>query len=124
MLAPVVFPTVFGHTWHLIVPITRDLTPFMIMAFVASPCSRVLIAVEHTGIKMGADVVRLIGAPLTIMIASSAQVPFLRAIVWLGSFLAIAYALYFVAEYFSALTVAKRPKALRALPPPSEIRCL
>ncbi len=121
MLAPTLFPLVFGHKWHLIVPITRALTPFMIMAFVASPCSRVLIAVRHTGVKMVSDVTRLIGAPLTIVLSSQLRMPFETAIFWLGMFLTAAYALYFAAEYLSAVYIGKRGKAPDIFPPANDI---
>lgn len=123
-LAPSVFPVIFGHKWQLIVPITRALTLFNITAFVASPCSRVLIAVKHTGIKIVCDVMRLIGAPLIIVLASRAHTPFERAINWLGAFLAVAYTFYFMAEYFSALSVAKRPRKADIVPPGNEISYL
>lgn len=106
-LAPIVLPVIFGSKWTLIVPIARALTPFMIMALVASPCSRVLLAVRRTDVKMTADVVRMLVAPTTIILASHAHLPFVSAIGYFGIAMTGAYALYFVAEYVSAVLVSR-----------------
>lgn len=113
VLAPWLLPRIFGSQWHETVQVTRGLTPFMIMAFVASPCSRVLVAVRQTGIKMAADVLRLLVAPATILLAQRSTAPFAQAILWFGLAMAGAYALYFGGQYYSAVRVSRRtPGAL------------
>jgi O-antigen/teichoic acid export membrane protein len=107
-LGPLVLPLVFGRQWALIVPIARSLIPFMIAAMVASPCSRVLVAVRETGIKMAADVLRLVVAPLTLFVAAHSKLSFGEAIHWLGIVLALAYGIYFATEYALAIRVARR----------------
>jgi O-antigen/teichoic acid export membrane protein len=119
-LAPFVLPLAFGKKWTLIVSIARALTPFMIVALVASPCSRVLVAVRQTGVKMVCDVMRLIVAPTTILIASRAQLPFTRAISWFGIVMSAAYVVYFGAQYVAALRVARRSAPTIIVLPPSE----
>jgi len=118
-LAPIVLPVVFGAKWTLIVPIARALTPFMIMALVASPCSRVLLAVQRTDVKMAADVLRMLVAPTTIILASRAHLSFNSAIGRFGIAMTGAYALYFVAEYVSAVLVSKAGRPIGIDEPPA-----
>jgi O-antigen/teichoic acid export membrane protein len=106
-LAPLVLPLFFGHQWTYIVPIARALTPFMIVAIVASPCSRVLIAVRQTNIKIIADAMRLVMAPAAIWLAARSQLGFTVAIQWLGGVLTVAYVLYFCAQYVAAVRVGR-----------------
>lgn len=107
-LGPLVLPIVFGQKWTWIVTIARALTPFMIMALVASPCSRVLIAVRQTGVKVLADVLRLAVAPLAILIAARMRMPFGDAIQWFGGVMTVLYAIYFGVQYMAALRVSRR----------------
>jgi O-antigen/teichoic acid export membrane protein len=93
-LSPLVFPALFGPKWKLIVPIAQAMTPFMIVAFVASPCSRLLLVVNRPGLKIISDVVRLVGTPCMIAAAASLHLSFLSAMWALAWFLAAAYGLY------------------------------
>lgn len=99
--APHVLPLVLGQKWPLAAPIAQALTPFMIVAFVASPCSRLLAAVGKPQLKVWSDGLRLVGVPLIIHTCGTRGVPFLDAMGYLSWFLAAAYLLYFAMTLFA-----------------------
>jgi O-antigen/teichoic acid export membrane protein len=115
-LSPLVFPALFGPKWKLIVPIAQAMTPFMIVAFVASPCSRLLLVVNRTGLKIISDAVRLVGTPCMIAVASSLHLSFLSAMWVLAWFLAAAYGLYLaltlLAVRWATSTISARSSAI------------
>ena len=100
-LAPHVLPILFGPRWVLNVHIAQAMTPFMIVAFVASPCSRLLIVLNRTGLKVLSDVVRLIGTPAVIWLATLLELPFTSAIWLLTCFLAVAYSFYMALTFLA-----------------------
>jgi O-antigen/teichoic acid export membrane protein len=102
-LAPLVLPRVLGPDWPLAAPIAQAMTPFMIVAFVASPCSRLLTAVNKPQLKVWSDMLRLVGTPLLIHGCSTRGVPFPDTMWYLSWFLAVAYLLYFGMTYFAVL---------------------
>lgn len=91
-----IFPMLFGVEWILIVPIAQAMTPFMIVAFVASPCSRLLLVLDRTELKVVSDMFRLIGAPAMLAIATMNNLSFISGIWLLTWFLAAAYGFYFL----------------------------
>lgn len=108
VLAPVVFPVVFGAEWKLIALIAQAMTPFMIVAFVASPCARMLFAVGRTGWKALSDLIRLLGTPAVMIAATRSDLPFETAIWVLTWFLAAAYAVYFGLTYHATVKASRR----------------
>ena len=106
-LAPYVFPILFGARWTLIAPIAQAMTPFMIVAFFASPCSRLLLVLERPNLKVVSDVLRLVGTLVVLAGASALGLPFERAMWALAWFLAFSYGVYFLLTYSAAATVAR-----------------
>lgn len=100
-LAPLVCPVIFGSKWPNIAPIARAMTPFMIVAFVASPCSRLLYVLGRTGWKAASDALRLAGTISVIAGAGIWHLNLLETIWALSWFLALAYAMYFALIYAS-----------------------
>lgn len=101
VLAPLVFPVALGPKWPLSASIVQALTPYMIVAFVASPCSRLLAAVNRPHLKIWSDGLRLAGVPLIIQNCGDHGVPFLEAMWYLSWFLAAAYLAYFALTLFA-----------------------
>lgn len=110
-LAPYVLPVLFGPKWVLNVPIAQAMTPFMIVAFAASPCSRLLVVLNRTGLKVLSDVIRFVGTPLVIVAATMLHLPFTSAIWLLTWFLAAAYAIYLALTF---LAVYQAPEVINA----------
>lgn len=102
VLAPYIFPKLFGTKWIYIVQIAQAMTPFMIIAFAASPCSRMLLVLRRTELKVVADLVRLIGTPLVLWVAYRMELQIMPAIWLLMWFLTFAYALYLALTIFAA----------------------
>jgi lipopolysaccharide exporter len=106
-LAPYIIPLLFGEKWTLATLITQSLTPLMIVSFVASPSSRLLLVVNRPNFKVISDIVRLIGTPAVIIIAKFINWPFLLAIWVMSCFLAMAYAFYFGLTWLAVYQVSK-----------------
>ena len=102
-VAPLLLPPIFGAKWPLVAEAVRALTPFIIVAFMASPCSRLLAAVNRPTLKVWSDALRLIGMPIVIYASHAAGKSFIEALQYLGWFLAVAYAFYFALTYFAVL---------------------
>ncbi|MBX3588578.1 MAG: oligosaccharide flippase family protein [Ramlibacter sp.] len=109
MLAPLVFPFVLGNSWDLAAHIAQAMTPFMIVAFVASPISRLLAAVNKPHLKVWSDVLRVLGVPLLIDTCARHAVPFMDAMMYLSWFLAVAYFIYFLVVYYAIHLDLKSP---------------
>ena len=103
-LAPIVLPWLLGSRWILSAQIAQALTPFMIIGFVASPCSRLLAVVNKPHLKIWSDSLRLAGTPLLIHACATRGVPFVDAMWYLSWFLAVAYLLYFSMTYLAVLS--------------------
>lgn len=101
LLAPRLLPVILGAKWPLAPSIVQAFTPFVIVAFVANPCSRLLTAVNKPQLKVWSDGLRLLGVPLLLRGCASYQVPFLRAMWYLSAFLAASYLLYFFLTYWA-----------------------
>lgn len=102
LLAPYVFPMLFGEKWTYIAQIAQAMTPFMIVAFAASPCSRLLLVLNRSELKVISDSVRLIGTPLVLWATHRMGLPIMPAVWSLMWFLAFAYALYLALTFFAA----------------------
>jgi O-antigen/teichoic acid export membrane protein len=99
LLAPFVFPSLLGAKWPYGAEIAMALTPFSIISFVASPCSRLLMVVNRPGLKVCSDAFRLAGVPITIYVCHSSGASFVTAVWALSWFLAVAYFVYFLVTY-------------------------
>jgi O-antigen/teichoic acid export membrane protein len=107
ILAPYVLPQYLGAKWPDVADAVRAFTPYALMAFVASPCSRLLSSVNRPSIKVISDCVRLVGMPIVLYGSRAAGVPFIQAMWNLSWFLAAAYLLYFVLTYTMVALVAR-----------------
>ena len=108
-LAPILLPIIFDKHWTLIVQITQAMTPFAVVAFVASPCSRMLIALRQTRWKITSDMVRLFGTPITVCLAVMWGKPFADGIWMLTWFLTGAYCFYFAVTYHATRRISQIP---------------
>lgn len=99
LLAPHVLPLIFGVKWPHVVDAVRALTPFAVVGFVASPCSRLLASINRPMIKIIPDAVRLVGVPLTLYWSHGSGETFIQAMWNMSWFLAAAYLLYFALTY-------------------------
>jgi O-antigen/teichoic acid export membrane protein len=108
IVAPYVLPPFLGAKWPHVVDAVRALTPFAVVAFVASPCSRLLASINRPTIKVVSDVVRLTGVPSTLYWSHSAGADFVQAMWNLSWFLAAAYLLYFLLTYLTVSVVASK----------------
>ena len=110
LLAPWIMPLVFGAKWPHIAEAVRALTPFALVGFVASPCSRLLASVNRMKVKVVSDIFRLVGVPLTLFSSHAAGANFPQAMWNLSWFLAAAYLLYFALTYLTVVSsVRSRP---------------
>lgn len=107
IVAPYLLPIFLGVKWPQIADTVRAFTPYGLMAFIASPCSRLLSSVNRPSIKVIADCVRLIGMPIVLYGSRAAGVPFIQAMWNLSWFLAAAYLLYFALTYTVVAKVAR-----------------
>jgi O-antigen/teichoic acid export membrane protein len=107
ILAPYVLPPYLGAKWPDVADAVRAFTPYGLMAFIASPCSRLLSSVNRPSIKVISDCVRLVGMPIVLYGSRAAGVPFIQAMWNLSWFLAAAYLLYFVLTYTVVAFVAR-----------------
>jgi O-antigen/teichoic acid export membrane protein len=110
VLAPLVLPMIFGTRWPYLSETLQALTPYAIVGFVASPCSRLLAAVNMPTIKVICDVVRLIGVPVTINASHSAGAHFTQAMWNLSLFLTGAYGLYLLLTYGAVVLSAREAR--------------
>lgn len=108
-LAPYVLPALFGPRWPHISETVQALTPFAIVGFVASPCSRLLASVNRPSIKVVADFIRLAGVPITLYSSHKSGATFVEAMANLSWFLAGAYGLYLSLTYVAVVLSVKRP---------------
>lgn len=108
VFAPLLLPPLFGANWPLVSDAARALTPFIVASVVASPCSRLLIAVNRPTFKVLSDVLRLIGVPVVIYASYEMGKSFIEALQYLGWFLAVAYAFYFALTYAAVVTTETR----------------
>jgi O-antigen/teichoic acid export membrane protein len=113
-LSPLVCPVLFGAKWPHIAPIAQALTPFMIVAFVASPCSRLLFVLKQTGWKAASDAIRLAGTTAVIAGATFWHLGFLSAMWALSWFLAASYGGYFALIYIAAARSSARAVVVRS----------
>ena len=104
--APYVLPPFFGAKWPHVADAVRAMTPFAVVAFVASPCSRLLASINRPTIKVVSDLVRLAGVPLTLYWSHTAGANFVQAMWNLSWFLAAAYLLYFLLTYAAVAVIA------------------
>lgn len=100
-LAPLVLPPLFGAKWVHIADTVQALTPFSIVAFVASPFSRLLASINRPSVKVVSDAFRLLGVPLALYWSHEAGVGFVQAMWNLSWFLSAAYLFYFLLVYFT-----------------------
>lgn len=109
--APHVLPLVFGQKWPHVDECVRALVPFAIVGFVASPCSRLLPAMNSMNVKVVSDAVRLIGVPVTICISHAHGADYVQAMRNLGTFLAAAYIIYFALTYSAVVRSAQQARS-------------
>ena len=106
LIAPYAVPVAFGPKWPHLAAAIQATTFFAVVAFVASPCCRLIAAVNRPWLKVCSDVFRLIGVPLTLYLSQAAGASFSQAVWNLSLFLAAAYLLYFGLTYFAVVTSA------------------
>ncbi len=109
LLAPLVLPLMFGAQWPDVSEVVRNLIPFAVVGFVASPCARLLASINRPTIKVVSDIFRLAGVPLTVHFSAAAGQTFVEAVRNLSWFLVVAYSLYFCLTYFKVSAVVRRP---------------
>jgi lipopolysaccharide exporter len=93
------FIILFGENWSNASLIAHAMTPFMIVSFVASPCSRMLFVLDKVNYKICSDIFRLAGVLLVIASFSFLKTPFDIAIQILCWFLTFAYFVYYVLSF-------------------------
>jgi stage V sporulation protein B len=109
--APHVLPLVFGQKWPHVDECVRALVPFAIVGFVASPCSRLLLAINSMNVKVVSDAVRLIGVPVTLYMSHEHGADYVQAMHNLGTFLAAAYFIYFALTYATVVRSARKARS-------------
>lgn len=109
LMAPYVFPVLFGTKWLYMAQIAQAMTPFMIVAFAASPCSRLLLVLNRSELKVVSDLVRLLGTPLVLWAAHYTGQSIMSAVWSLMWFLAFAYALYLALTFFASHQAQNNP---------------
>jgi O-antigen/teichoic acid export membrane protein len=105
ILAPTVFPIVFGPQWQQLGSIFAALAPFLCLGLVVSPLSRVLIVTERMHFKLWFDGLFLVVPCSALWLAREKS--YLWAITWFSAAATSVYAVYWLLIRRAVITAAR-----------------